>query len=122
MQSLRHPSILPYRIAFVGIDDNDPNDGAFVVSSPIDRAPLRVLASVNGMGWDHVSVSRYNRCPNWREMSFIKELFFLPHETAMQLHVPAADHVNYHPFCLHIWRPVDEEIPRPPNVLVGGAT
>jgi hypothetical protein len=38
----------------------------------------------------------------------------------MQLHVrPPADHVNNHEFCLHIWRPLDVDIPRPPSVMVG---
>ncbi len=79
---------------------------------------LKVLAS-NGMGWDHVSVSTKRRCPTWADMEFVKRLFFLPGETAMQLHVPPDDHVNCHPFVLHLWRPNDwREIPRPPPILV----
>lgn len=65
---------------------------------------LRVLAA-NGAGWDHVSVSRPDRCPTWDEMERIKRLFFKPDETAMQLHVPVSEHINHHPNCLHIWRP-----------------
>jgi hypothetical protein len=52
-------------------------------------------------------------------MEQIKRLFFHAHETAMQLHVPACDHVNHHPYCLHLWRPQDAEIPRPPAAFVG---
>jgi hypothetical protein len=77
-----------------------------------------VIASAEG-GWDHVSVSRKNRCPNWQEMEHIARLFFRDHEEAMQLHVPASDHVNMHPNCLHWWRPTDCEIPRPPAIFVG---
>jgi len=69
--------------------------------------------------WDHVSVSRANRCPNWPEMEHVKRLFFQDTETAMQLHVPAADHINNHPYCLHLWRPHGVEIPRPPAIFVG---
>lgn len=79
---------------------------------------LRVIASW-GMGWDHVSVSLPNRCPSWDEMSWIKSLFFEPTECVMQLHVPDAEHINNHPFCLHLWRPQGVEIPTPPSILVG---
>jgi hypothetical protein len=62
-----------------------------------------------------------HRCPTWEELEHVKRLFFEPHECAMQLHVPPADHVNNHEFCLHIWRPLDVDIPRPPSVMVGAA-
>lgn len=99
----------------------DETCGMFHVPSPIDRAPIRVIAST-GMGWDHVSVSRSNRCPNWPEMEHVKRLFFRDDETAMQLHVPPSDHVNIHPHCLHLWRPQAAEIPRPPSIMVGPKT
>jgi hypothetical protein len=79
---------------------------------------LGVVAS-NSDGWDHVSVSTNDRCPTWDEMEHIKRCFFMDDETAMQLHVPASDHISYHPYCLHMWRPHDVEIPRPPQALVG---
>ena len=91
--------------------------GAFVLRSPIDGRTLRIIAS-NGEGWDHVSVSLANRCPRWSEMEHVKRAFFLDHETAMQLHVPPGDHISHHPYCLHLWRPHDAEIPRPPAILV----
>ena len=96
----------------------DGTAGMFRVPSPIDRQPIAVVAS-SGEGWDHVSVSRPNRCPNWPEMTYIAGLFFKDDETAMQLHVPASDHVNNHPFCLHWWRPHHVEIPRPDAIMVG---
>jgi hypothetical protein len=96
----------------------DAKSGAFRVESPIDGGALHIIASAD-CGWDHVSVSRQNRCPNWPEMSYVKELFFKHDETVMQLHVPATDHVNFHPHCLHLWRPHAQEIPRPPIWMVG---
>jgi len=92
--------------------------GAFDIPSPATGVTLRVIAT-SGMGWDHVSVSTRKRCPNWPEMSRIKALFFHDHECAMQVHVPVADHINNHPYCLHLWRPHDVEIPRPPGEFVG---
>ena len=95
----------------------DETVGAFELPSPIDKALIRVIAS-SADGWDHVSVSRPNRCPNWTEMEYIKRLFFKEDETAMQLHVPPSDHISVHPYCLHMWRPHDEQIPMPPKDMV----
>ena len=97
----------------------DDTCGVFILTSPIDGGLMRVIASC-GEGWDHVSVSRRNRCPNWPEMAHVKSLFFGEHETVMQLHVPDSDHINLHPNCLHLWRPQDRDIPRPPAFMVGG--
>lgn len=79
---------------------------------------LRVIAS-SGDGWDHVSVSLENRTPTWAEMERVKRLFFKEEETVMQLHVPPSDHINFHPYCLHLWRPQLVTIPRPPSYMIG---
>ncbi len=95
--------------------------GLFGMRCPDTGGVLRIIAT-SGDGWDHVSVSLENRCPTWTEMEFVKRRFFHDDETAMQLHVPPADHVNYHPFCLHLWRPLVGSIPRPPSIMVGPKT
>jgi hypothetical protein len=82
---------------------------------------IRVIAS-SGEGWDHVSVSLEKRCPTWEEMEQVKRMFFKDDETAMQLHVPPSAHISHHPYCLHIWRPSREEIPMPPDWMVGPKT
>jgi len=95
----------------------DDTAGVFRVRSCIDMAFLFVIAS-NAEGWDHVSTSRQKRPPNWREMVQIKRMFFKDDETAVQYHVPPSEHVNNHPYCLHLWRPHDVEMPRPPEIFV----
>lgn len=100
-----------------GIGDHET--GVFQVPSPIDGQVLLVIVSCD-LGWEHVSVSRRKRTPNWPEMDFVKRLFFKDDETVMQLHVPPTEHINCHPNCLHLWRPVGATIPRPPMALVGG--
>lgn len=95
----------------------DSKCGAFMVESPLGRACLRIYAT-SDTGWDHVSVSLFNRCPRWQEMQYVKLLFFKEDETAMQLHVPMEDHINVHPYVLHLWRPVNAKIPLPPKALV----
>ena len=112
--------VSPRIVACFG-NTGDETCGAFNVRSITDAANLHIVASCDG-GWDHVSVSRGNRCPNWQELEQIKRLFFLEGETAMQLHVPSARCINMHPYCLHLWRPQDCEIPRPPAWMVGIST
>ena len=96
--------------------------GAFIVPGPFN-CDLRVIASPGdaneNIPWEHVSVSLPNRCPNWPEMCFVKDLFWDEEEPVMQLH-PARSHwINNHPFCLHLWRPTNAAIPLPPDIAVG---
>ena len=107
----------PAALGHTGGWAGDGEHGAFIVASPIDQARMVVIAS-NDEGWDHISVSRKNRVPNWAEMSYIHRIFFNDDETAMQLHVPVSQHVNNHPFVLHLWRPHAVAIPLPPVIFV----
>ena len=109
-----------YRVPLRG-EIGDHGCGMFVLPSPIDGQALRVIAS-DESGWDHVSVSRTSRCPNWIEMEFVRRHFFRAEECAMQLHPPLADYVNDHPYCLHIWRPHAAPLPQPPKWMIGGMT
>jgi hypothetical protein len=96
----------------------DGNNGLFFMRPVLQEAPLRVIAS-DGEGWEHVSVSLPNRCPTWKEMCLVKSLFWDDDDCVMQLHPPRSDWVNNHPYCLHMWRPIGVEIPRPPALMVG---
>jgi hypothetical protein len=96
----------------------DETCGVFNLPSCIDAATLHIVASC-GEGWEHVSVSRKNRCPNWFEMEQVKRAFYADDETAVQFHVPSRDHINLHPYCLHLWRPTASALPRPPGWMIG---
>lgn len=72
-----------------------------------------------GVMWDHVSVSLPSRCPTWEEMCRVKELFWGQEECVVQYHPPKSDYVSNHRFCLHLWRWVGGEMPRPPSIFVG---
>lgn len=96
--------------------------GMFRIPGPHGRE-LTVMASsgdvLTGILWEHVSVSTPTRCPNWPEMDFVKRLFWDDEEAVMQLHPPRSQWVNHHPYCLHLWRPIDQAIPLPPTITVG---
>jgi len=93
--------------------------GAFFINGPCG-AELKLVADDGAeTGWQHVSVSVRHRPPNWQEMAFVKDLFWAEDECVMQLHPPKADYINCHPYCLHLWKPTAQEIPRPPSLLVG---
>lgn len=94
----------------------DANNGMFMV--PFEGRALKVIAS-DGLDWDHVSISLKNRNPNWREMSFIKDLFFEESETVVQFHPKKSEYINFHPFCLHLWRNQKYEFILPPSIMVG---
>lgn len=84
------------------------------------HATLYLIAS-NGGGWDHVSVTvaGEGRCPLWSEMAWVRDQFFEPGETVMQLHPPRDQYINNHAYCLHLWRAHHQAIPLPPTIMVG---
>lgn len=94
------------------------NNGAFFIPRNGKNTPMKVIAS-DGMGWEHVSVSLPDRCPTWKEMCMIKDLFWEPEDTVIQYHPPKSEYINNHPNCLHLWRPVGIEIPLPDKFMVG---
>ena len=71
-----------------------------------------------GDGWEHVSVCPSNRTPDWDEMCEIKDMFWNDDEVVMQLHPAKSNYVNLMPNCLHLWRPIGQEIPVPPILYV----
>ncbi len=90
----------------------DGRNGVFFIEKA--SATLKVIASdgagwadsgLSGLPWEHVSVSLPNRCPNWPEMSFVKDLFWEPEELVLQFHPPRSRYVSIHQFCLHLWKP-----------------
>lgn len=95
--------------------NGDGGNGIFKVF--VNGKSFRVIAS-NGGGWEHVSISRQNRCATWDEMCAIKDMFFEAEECVIQYHPPKSNYVNNHPYCLHLWRPLTQDIPTPPTLFV----
>lgn len=93
------------------------SDSTFGCNGLFIIGPLRCIIS-DKEGWEHVSVSRSDRCPNWKEMCEIKAVFWDDEDVVMQLHPKKSEYVNNHPYALHLWRPKDHVIPQPPKVFV----
>lgn len=75
--------------------------------------------------WEHVSISvgpkrlEPKRCPTWLEMCYIKDIFWDNNDTVIQYHPAAENYVNCHKFVLHLWRPINVNLPLPDPILVG---
>jgi len=129
MRKILHPKLIAGRIRtgkLWSADIHGPN-GCFLVNGP-HGAQLQIIASDDtvepqtSLGWEHVSVSLPNRCPNWPEMCFAKSLFWEPEETVVQFHPPESAYISNHPYCLHLWRNRLTDHAMPPPILVGVKT
>lgn len=76
-------------------------------------------------GWEHVSVvardargQLLERTPTWAEMARVKAAFWRDDECVVQIHPPAAEHVNVHTTCLHLWRKPRATDATPPRILL----
>lgn len=100
---------------------SDGNNGAFEIY--MSGTTKAFCIASNGQMWEHVSVHMVSdgkqRTPTWAEMCKIKDLFWSEDETVIQFHPPRSEYVNNHKHCLHLWRPIGQEVILPPSELVG---
>jgi len=98
----------------------DPNAdyGLFYVPFDKTNVKLQVVCGPMKNTGQNVSVSLLKRCPNWIEMSHVKDLFWDENETVLQFHPKKNQYVNIHQFCLHLWRHQEIEHPLPPLFMV----
>lgn len=98
-------------------EDTDGWNGQFL--APIDGEVYLVMIS-DGGGWKHLSISNAQRkkLPSWETMCRAKDLFFGDDEWCVQFHPAKEDYINDHPFCLHLWMPLNETLPRPSIALI----
>jgi len=112
------------RIGAMGSDPSNGAYGAFMVMGPCTEM-LKIVASGGddddevSQGWEHVSISTRKRVPNWKEMCFVKSLFWEPEECVVQYHPPESEYVNNHQYVLHLWRNKSVAFPMPPSIMVG---
>jgi len=93
------------------------NNGVFIITRDKLKGQLTVIAS-DGFLWNHVSVSRPDRCPTYEELKLVKDLFWGREDTVVQYFPKESEYINNHPYCLHLWQ-CQGEFPTPPSILVG---
>lgn len=105
-----------------GSDERYGNNGQFYIPL-VDSGMIALCLASDGMGWEHVSVCVYEDnepvVPTWEEMCHIKDIFWDEDDCVLQYHPPKSDYINNHECVLHLWRPIGQEVPRPPKILVG---
>lgn len=102
-------------------DSSYGNNGAFAI--PLSNRSTACIIASDGEGWEHVSVHIVSdgkeRTPTWSEMCKIKDLFWSDEDCVIQFHPRKSEYVNNHKYTLHLWKPINQEIPRPDTMLVG---
>lgn len=68
--------------------------------------------------WQHVSASHTDRVPSYATLCRVKDLFFGPDASAVCLWPKTSEHVNAHPYTLHLWSPAQGD--PLPDLLNGG--
>lgn len=118
MKDKLDPRLQRVRAGKFASNDSYGRNGAFYVTGPKGR--LQIIAS-DQAGWEHVSACpvKNNRTPTWEEMAFVKSLFWNEDEAVVEYHPPKSRYVNNHPYVLHLWKPIDIELPLPPVYMVG---
>lgn len=106
-----------YRVTLPMYGRGEGNNGCFLMK--LNGTKVKIMSG-EGLGWEHVSVSRVDKkMPNWNLMCAVKELFWDDEDCVVQYHPPKSEYVSYHPTCLHLWRPINEKMPAPPSYMVG---
>jgi hypothetical protein len=104
------PRVLPigWRIASVN------RDGFHCVN---ENKELSVISSVatelDGKIWQHLSCAHPDRLPSWETLKEVKTIFMGRDYQAIQVIPSEKKYINIHPYCLHLFRCLDEPDPVP---------
>ena len=94
------------KIKKILIDYKFPTDSTEVEIFKTDTE-IGIIKSIdNTPKWGklkHISISRQDRYPDWREILILKEYFFGDIDCMMIL-PKKKNYVNIHPNCFHIWQ------------------
>lgn len=93
--------------------------GWFEIPTTATGPKLYVMVAPSDAEWQHISVSRGDRCPTWDEMCRVKDLFWDEEMTVVQFHPPKSEWISNARNCLHLWRWTGGDFPRPPSIAVG---
>lgn len=77
------------------------------------------VAPHDGIEWIHASLAHSNHMPTYADLVRLHHAAF-GHKWAYQVFAPTSDHVNIHPYALHLWGRVDG-VPALPNFGAWGS-
>lgn len=95
----RHQWTPPIQFGPDGWKFDNPDTGLRVI---VTSAP-RPDTTTDHTEWVHASMSGVDRVPTWDEMCLLKQAVWGDRGEAYQIHPPLSDHVNVHPYALHLW-------------------
>ena len=106
----------PWRVVSEG------DDGAmYVMPNRHASVIVSVAREQDGRLWLHASMGRPDRLPTWDELAAMKAWAIGTDRYAYQVIPPASKHVNIHPNVLHLWAPLEGDLPLP-DFTHGGDT
>lgn len=82
-----------------------------IVNLP-DSGRASVVWSRNEEGYEHVSVApgRVYKAPTWKDMCYVKDIFWHADEEVYQIHPKANEYVNLSENCLHLWKVIGHDL------------
>lgn len=75
---------------------------------------LRVIQEIeihDGKEWLHTSLSRQDRIPSYQDILMVKDQFIGTERKAIMVFPSRKEHVNMHPFCLHLYSNEEDGLP-----------
>ena len=77
------------------------------------RGGLLVMMTADVMSddgrWLHLSASRASHVPTYADLCEVKALFFGPEREALHKFAKRSEHVNDHPYVIHLWSRLDAD-------------
>jgi hypothetical protein len=64
---------------------------------------------VDGSLWAHVSLSRAKQIPSYADLTEVKCVVLGPQRKAIMVLPAESEHFNLHPYCLHLYSPIDSD-------------
>ena len=91
-----------YKVVHEGADGSMCKHNGMTIIRSIAR-------EIDGKLWIHVSLSRRSRIPDYNDITKIKRDFIGENKKAIMIFPKKTEHVNIHPYCLHLWSCIDED-------------
>jgi len=72
---------------------------------------IQEIEAHDGKEWLHTSFSRRNSMPTYQDITMVKDQFIGFDKKAIMVFPSREEHVNIHPFCLHLYSSQEDGLP-----------